>query len=59
MPAVNILKFPVASPADTSPLDELKRAGYDRSQILGVVGKSEGQICSRCVYVFESLSVLC
>lgn len=45
MASVNLLKFPVASPADTSPLQGLKKAGYDPSQILAVVGKSEGNGC--------------
>jgi cyanuric acid amidohydrolase len=42
MSAVNILKFGISSPADTSPLAELKKAGYDASQILAVIGKTEG-----------------
>lgn len=42
MAAISILKFPVSSPADVSPLDGLKSAGYEASQILGIVGKSEG-----------------
>ena len=42
MTPVNILKFPIASPADTAPLEGLKRAGYEASDILGVVGKTEG-----------------
>lgn len=42
MAAVNVLKFGVSSPADTSPLDQLKAAGYEPSQILGLVGKTEG-----------------
>lgn len=45
MSTINILKFPVSSPADTSPLAELKKAGYDSSQIMAVVGKSEGNGC--------------
>ena len=45
MPPVNILKFSTSSPADTSPLTLLKKAGYDPSQILGVVGKTEGNGC--------------
>lgn len=45
MSAVNILKFGTSSPADTSPLDELKRAGYDASHILAVIGKTEGNGC--------------
>jgi hypothetical protein len=44
MSAVNILKFGISSPADTSPLQELKKAGYDASQILAVIGKTEGEV---------------
>jgi hypothetical protein len=43
MAHVNILKFGVSSPADTSPLKHLKAAGYDPSNILAVIGKSEGK----------------
>jgi cyanuric acid amidohydrolase len=43
MTSINILKFGVSSPADTTPLKELKAAGYDAKGILGVVGKSEGE----------------
>ena len=42
MAAINILKFGVSSPADSSPLDQLKAAGYGPSQVLGLVGKTEG-----------------
>jgi hypothetical protein len=42
MALVNIFKFPISSPADTSPLKELKHLGYDSSQILAVIGKTEG-----------------
>jgi cyanuric acid amidohydrolase len=42
MASVNVLKFGVSSPADTTPLEELKAAGYEAKDILGVVGKSEG-----------------
>lgn len=42
MASINILKFGVSSPADTTPLKELKTAGYDAKDILGIVGKSEG-----------------
>ncbi|KAK4939321.1 hypothetical protein LTR10_020410 [Elasticomyces elasticus] len=45
MVAVDILKFPVSSPADTSPLEKLSVAGYDASQILAVIGKTEGNGC--------------
>lgn len=44
MPSVNILKFGVDSPADVKPLQELMRAGYDPSQILGLIGKTEGKL---------------
>jgi hypothetical protein len=44
MAPVNIFKFPISSPADTSPLEKLNRLGYDQSQILGVVGKTEGAL---------------
>lgn len=40
---VNILKFGVSSPADTTPLKALKAAGYNTSDILAVIGKSEGK----------------
>ncbi|OAL39930.1 hypothetical protein AYO20_00843 [Fonsecaea nubica] len=43
--AVEILKFPTSSPADTTPLERLKEAGCDASQILAVVGKTEGNGC--------------
>lgn len=43
MPPVNILKFGVSSPADTTPVQELLKAGYDPSQVIGLIGKSEGQ----------------
>jgi hypothetical protein len=43
MAPINILKFGVSSPADTSPLKKLEAAGYKAKDILGVVGKSEGK----------------
>lgn len=43
MPAVNILKFGVSSPSDVTPVDELRKAGYDPSQVIGLIGKSEGR----------------
>lgn len=42
MAHINILKFAVSSPADTSPLKRLNAAGYDSKSILAVIGKSEG-----------------
>jgi cyanuric acid amidohydrolase len=43
MAHINILKFGVSSPADTTPLKQLKAAGYGSKDILAVIGKSEGQ----------------
>ncbi len=52
MAAVNILKYAVSSPADTSPLQQLKRAGYEATQVLAIVGKTEGRfIQSICLYM--------
>ncbi|KAL8291428.1 hypothetical protein RQP46_002406 [Phenoliferia psychrophenolica] len=42
---VRLLKFPVSSPADTTPLAELKRLGHAPSSIVGVIGKTEGNGC--------------
>jgi cyanuric acid amidohydrolase len=44
MSHVNILKYGVSSPADTSPLQALKRDGYEPEDILAVIGKSEGRL---------------
>lgn len=43
MANVNILKYGVSSPADVSPMQQLKSAGYESKDILAVIGKSEGQ----------------
>ncbi len=43
MVAVEVLKFPTSSPGDVSPLERLKEAGYEASQILAVIGKTEGE----------------
>jgi hypothetical protein len=43
MAHINVLKYAVSSPADTTPLKELKAAGYDSKDILAVIGKSEGK----------------
>ncbi|KFA71217.1 hypothetical protein S40288_03852 [Stachybotrys chartarum IBT 40288] len=43
MAPVEILKYAISSPADTSPLEKIQAAGYDVSQILAVVGKTEGK----------------
>jgi hypothetical protein len=40
---VSILKFATSSPADTTPLKELRSAGYDSTDIIAVVGKTEGE----------------
>jgi hypothetical protein len=40
---INVLKFGVSSPADTTPLKQLRAVGYDSKDILAVIGKSEGQ----------------
>lgn len=47
MAPVEILKFPISSPGDISPLLKLKEAGYDASQILAIVGKTEGNSTKR------------
>jgi cyanuric acid amidohydrolase len=44
MTSINILKFGVSSPSDTSPLNQLKAAGYSPGDILAVIGKSEGTL---------------
>jgi cyanuric acid amidohydrolase len=43
MVAIDVLKFATSSPADPSPLQCLEEAGYDASQILAVIGKTEGE----------------
>ncbi|CZR64676.1 related to Cyanuric acid amidohydrolase [Phialocephala subalpina] len=45
MANVNIFKFGVSSPADTSPMQRLKTVGYESKDILAVIGKSEGNGC--------------
>lgn len=42
MTSINILKFPTTSPDDLSSIAELGKAGYTVSDIIGVVGKTEG-----------------
>ena len=39
---VRLLKFPVSSPADLSPIESLASLGYAASSLVGVIGKSEG-----------------
>jgi hypothetical protein len=36
------LKYPISSPSDDTALHKLKEQGYDASDIMGVVGKTEG-----------------
>lgn len=42
MTTVNMFKFPTSSPADSAPLERLKEKGFNASQILAVIGKTEG-----------------
>jgi hypothetical protein len=42
MASITLLKYTVSSPADDSPLQKLEAEGYSASDILGVVGKTEG-----------------
>jgi cyanuric acid amidohydrolase len=44
MASINILKFGVSSPSDTTPLNQLKAAGFNPDDILAVIGKSEGAL---------------
>jgi hypothetical protein len=44
MSFVKMLVFPTSSPEDISPLLKLRELGYDKSQIIAVVGKTEGMI---------------
>lgn len=52
MSSIEILKFPISSPGDLSPLKGLKDAGYDPSQIVAIVGKTEGtfELASRTLH---------
>ncbi|KUJ06378.1 ring-opening amidohydrolase [Mollisia scopiformis] len=45
MASINVLKYGVSSPADLSPMKELRAAGYESKDILAVIGKSEGNGC--------------
>jgi cyanuric acid amidohydrolase len=42
---VRLFKFPVSSPADTTPLQSLATLGYSASDIIAVAGKTEGNGC--------------
>jgi hypothetical protein len=50
MAPVNIFKYPISAPGDTAPLQYLRNWGYDASQILAVIGKTEGALS--CSYTF-------
>jgi hypothetical protein len=56
MAPVNILKLPISSAADTSPLKGLKCFRYDSSQILTVVGKTEGMYATPS-YMFSVILI--
>lgn len=45
MAAIELLKYPISSPADTSPLQSLEDEGYSASDIIAVIGKTEGNGC--------------
>ncbi|KAI9150784.1 Cyanuric acid amidohydrolase [Paramyrothecium foliicola] len=45
MAPIEILKYPISSPADLTPLQKLAKDGHNASQILAVVGKTEGNGC--------------
>ena len=45
MPPAALYKFPTSSPADTTSLTSLARLGYSKDDILGIVGKTEGNGC--------------
>ncbi|KAL4862429.1 cyanuric acid hydrolase/Barbiturase [Aspergillus spectabilis] len=45
MAAVTLFKYPTSSPADTSPLAKLEKDGYQASDVIAVVGKTEGNGC--------------
>lgn len=45
MPPALLHKFPTSSPSDTTPLTSLLKLGYTRSDILGIIGKTEGNGC--------------
>ncbi|KAK3627611.1 hypothetical protein LTR56_012710 [Elasticomyces elasticus] len=45
MVAIDILKFGTSSPADTTPIQKLIKAGYEVQDIIAVIGKTEGNGC--------------
>lgn len=42
MAAIEIVKYPTSSPADTTPFFKLHEAGYTKDQNIAVIGKTEG-----------------
>lgn len=61
MPPALLHKFPTSSPSDTTPLTSLLKLGYTRSDILGIIGKTEGNGCvndfsrTLAAFVWENL----
>ncbi|KAL2802852.1 cyanuric acid hydrolase/Barbiturase [Aspergillus granulosus] len=45
MAAVDIFKYTTSSPADTTPLSRLENDGYSASDVVAVIGKTEGNGC--------------
>jgi cyanuric acid amidohydrolase len=45
MAAVDIFKYTTTSPADTTPLSHLGKEGYNASDVVAVIGKTEGNGC--------------
>ena len=45
MAGIEIFKYPISSPADISPLRSLENEGYSSSDIVAVIGKTEGNGC--------------
>lgn len=64
MPPALLHKFPTSSPSDTTPLTSLLKLGYTRSDILGIIGKTEGNGCvndfsrTLAAFVWENLLLL-
>ncbi|KAL3459304.1 cyanuric acid hydrolase/Barbiturase [Aspergillus heterothallicus] len=45
MAAVDIFKYTTSSPADTTSLSQLEKQGYNASDVVAVIGKTEGNGC--------------
>ncbi|KAL5343552.1 cyanuric acid hydrolase/Barbiturase [Aspergillus crustosus] len=45
MAAVDIFKYTTSSPADTTPLSRLEKEGHNASDVVAVIGKTEGNGC--------------